>query len=208
LSQVRHSLTMDKPSGLSIMSATARQTDSRGRYNHPGPPMYSPPLSAHSVTDSLGGYCHLGHNGRQTSENPCGLALTFPPTDRSGPVRLFRRGNAGLDGRRPQRQTRGLELAAEHKTGTIPRDYADGNSCLIFGPDTPTTNPYNPLATPDVLDIVLTKNLTSPVYLTLCSALSSDYLPILIDTKCRSSSSTHWIALISGPLTGPTFKLT
>ena len=55
------------------------------------------------------------------------------------------------------------------------------------GPDTPTPNPYNPLATPDVLDIVVTKNLTSPVYLTLCSALSSDHLPVLIDTMCCSS---------------------
>src|SRR5215475_407826 len=71
--------------------------------------------------------------------------------------------------------------------GKLLRDYADGNSCLIFGPDTPTTNPYNPLATPDVLDIVITKNLTSPVYLTSCSALSSDHLPVLIDTTCRSS---------------------
>jgi hypothetical protein len=67
------------------------------------------------------------------------------------------------------------------------RDYADGNSCLIFGPYTPTTKPYNPLATPDVLDIVITKNLTSPVYLASCSALSSDHLPVLIDTTCRSS---------------------
>ena len=66
------------------------------------------------------------------------------------------------------------------------RDYADGN-CLIFGPNSPTTKPYNPLATPDVLDIVITKNLTSPVYLTSCSALSSDNLPVLIDTSCRSS---------------------
>ena len=65
--------------------------------------------------------------------------------------------------------------------------YADGNSCLIFGPDTPTTNPYNPLATPDVLDIVITKNLTFPVYLTSCSALSSDHLTVLIDTTCCSS---------------------
>jgi hypothetical protein len=70
--------------------------------------------------------------------------------------------------------------------GKLLRDYADGNSCLIFGPDTPT-NPYNPLLTPDVLDIVITKNLTSPVYLTSCSALSSDHLPVLIDTTCRSS---------------------
>jgi hypothetical protein len=32
-----------------------------------------------------------------------------------------------------------------------------------------------------------TKNLVIPVYLTTCSALSSDHLPILIDTRCRSS---------------------
>jgi hypothetical protein len=51
------------------------------------------------------------------------------------------------------------------RRGKLLRDYADGNSCLIFGPDTPTTDPYNPLVTPDVLDIVMTKNLTSPVYL-------------------------------------------
>jgi hypothetical protein len=36
------------------------------------------------------------------------------------------------------------------------RDYADENSCLIFGPDSPTTIPYNPSPTPDVLEIVVT----------------------------------------------------
>jgi endonuclease/exonuclease/phosphatase family metal-dependent hydrolase len=61
------------------------------------------------------------------------------------------------------------------------RDYPNENSCLIFGPDTPTTNPYNPSATPDVLDIVITKDLSSPVYPTSCSALSSGHLPVLID---------------------------
>jgi hypothetical protein len=40
------------------------------------------------------------------------------------------------------------------------RDYADGNSCLIFGRDTTTTNTYKLSATPDVLDIVITQNLT------------------------------------------------
>jgi hypothetical protein len=34
---------------------------------------------------------------------------------------------------------------------------------------------------------VITKNLTSPAYLTSCSALSSDHLSVLIDTTCRSS---------------------
>ena len=51
----------------------------------------------------------------------------------------------------------------------------------------PTPVPYNPSATPDVLDIAITKDLVSPVYLTTCSALSSDHFPILIDTQCRSS---------------------
>jgi hypothetical protein len=51
-----------------------------------------------------------------------------------------------------------LELAADHETGKLLRDYAGGNSCLIFGPGSPTTNPYKPLASPDVLDIVITKD--------------------------------------------------
>jgi hypothetical protein len=73
------------------------------------------------------------------------------------------------------------------RRGKLLRDYADKNSCLIFGPDNATTNPYNPSATPNVLDILITNDLSSPVYLTSCSALSSDHLPVLIDTTCRSS---------------------
>jgi hypothetical protein len=71
--------------------------------------------------------------------------------------------------------------------GKLLRDYADRHSCLIHGPDSPTTVFYNPSATPDVLDIALTKNLRTPVHLIACSALSSDHLPVLIDTTCRSS---------------------
>jgi hypothetical protein len=71
------------------------------------------------------------------------------------------------------------------------RDYADRHSCFIHGLDSPTTVPYNPSATPDVLDIAVTKNLLTPVHLTACSALSSDHLPILIDTTCRSSFLNH-----------------
>jgi len=86
------------------------------------------------------------------------------------------------------------------RRGKILREYADGNSCLIFGPDSPTTNPYNPLVTPDVLDIVITKNLSFPVYLTSYSALSSDHLPVLIDNSCRSS--------FHNPPDRPDFRLT
>jgi len=39
------------------------------------------------------------------------------------------------------------------RRGKLLRDYADENSCLIFGPDAPNTNPYRSNATPDVLDI-------------------------------------------------------
>jgi hypothetical protein len=86
------------------------------------------------------------------------------------------------------------------RSGKLLRDYTDENSCLIFGPDTPTTNPYNLSATPTVLDIAITQNLTFPVYLTSCSALSSDHLPVIIDTACRSS--------FQHPLDRPEFRRT
>jgi hypothetical protein len=73
------------------------------------------------------------------------------------------------------------------KKGRSLRPYADRNLCLIYGPSTPTTIPYTSSATPDVLDIVITRDLVFPVHLTTCSALSSDHLPVLIDTQCRSS---------------------
>ena len=44
-----------------------------------------------------------------------------------------------------------------------------------------------PFCHPDVLDVVVTKYLPTPVHLTACSALSSDHLPVLIDTRCRLS---------------------
>ena len=71
--------------------------------------------------------------------------------------------------------------------GKLLRDYADRHSCLKHGPDSPTTVPYNPSATPDGLGIAEAINLPTPVHLNACSALSLDQLPILIDTRCRSS---------------------
>jgi len=73
------------------------------------------------------------------------------------------------------------------RRGKFLRDYADENSCLIFGPDTPTTKPYNCSAIPYVLDIAIVKDLPFPLYLTSCSALSTNHLPVLIDKTCRSS---------------------
>jgi len=78
-------------------------------------------------------------------------------------------------------------LLLSTRRGKLLREYADENFCLIFGPDSPTTNPYNPFANPDFLDIVLTKRLSFPVYLTSSSALSSDHLPVLINTAYLST---------------------
>jgi hypothetical protein len=71
--------------------------------------------------------------------------------------------------------------------GKLLRYYADGNSCLIFGQDSPNKPTYNHSATPDVLDIVITIILSSSVVLTSCSTLSSEHLPVLIETGYRSS---------------------
>jgi hypothetical protein len=43
---------------------------------------------------------------------------------------------------------------------------------------------------PEVLDIVVIKDVVLVVNLTVCSAFSSDHLPLLIDTTCRSTSKT------------------
>ena len=102
------------------LSATAQTYWQLGQHSHLGPPWYNPPLCARSRPDPLGGYCHPNHIGQQTCVNPCNLPFAFPPTDWNGPNRLFRQGISGLDGWRPQRQTRGLELAAEHETGETP----------------------------------------------------------------------------------------
>jgi len=73
------------------------------------------------------------------------------------------------------------------RRGKLLREYADGNSCLIFGNRHPNHQTIQPLVTPDVLDIVITKKLSFTVHLISSSALSSDQLPVLIDTSCRSS---------------------
>jgi hypothetical protein len=59
------------------------------------------------------------------------------------------------------------------------RDYADENSCLIFGLDTPTTKPYSSSATPDVFDIAVTKE------------FRSRYIDFVLCTKLGSPPGTH-----------------
>ena len=52
----------------------------------------------------------------------------------------------------------------------------------------PNTVPYNPSATSDVPDIIITKDIVSLLYQTTYSALCSDHLLKLVDKQCRSSS--------------------
>jgi len=123
---------MGKPSGLPIMSAIA-QTDSWGGKAI----LVRRGLVHHSVP--VPGLTHLEAtaNSHWPAKRCYSLRITFrlSPIDPSGPDRLFRRRISGLDGWRPQRQTHAFELAAEHETGKLLHDYADENSCLIFGPD-------------------------------------------------------------------------
>jgi hypothetical protein len=49
-----------------------------------------------------------------------GLPFTLSPTDRSAPGRFFWRWVTGLTGRRPERQTCGLELTTDHEKGKTP----------------------------------------------------------------------------------------
>jgi len=102
----------------------------------PGPPWYSPPLSARSEPDPLGGYCHSSHNGRQTGKNPCEYPLAFPPTNRSGADRLFERGLPVLMPGELNAKHVDWNLQLSTRQGNLQSDYDDENSCLIFGPDT------------------------------------------------------------------------
>jgi hypothetical protein len=65
------------------------------------------------------------------------------------------------------------------------RDYAHKNACLIYGPDSPTSVPYQQNTNPHVLD-----GLCQGLRLTSASvypAFRSDHLHVLIDTTCRTS---------------------
>jgi len=64
---------------------------------------------------------------------------------------------------------------------------ANEYSCLIFRPDTPTTMPCNFFPIPVALDIVIAKDRFTLVYLTKCSGLNADQLPVLISTRYQSS---------------------
>jgi hypothetical protein len=103
----------------------------------------------------------------------------------------------------------GGDLNAKHRDwncrlttsrGSLLCDYANRNSSLVYGTDSPTTNPYNSNATPNVLDIVIVKDFVLPVHLTVCQALSSDhhlssptqYVEHLFTTHRTTPTSREW----------------
>ena len=166
------------------MSYTAQADRHANRqYNYSGPPWYSPPLNASFERNPLARYCHSSHIGRQTSENLCGLRFAFPLTDRRGTERLFRRRiNGDLNTKYVQ-----WNLRLNTRRGKLLLEYANENTSLSFGPDTQIINPSNPSATPDLLDNVIKKNLSSTLYLTSYSAVRTYQIPVLTHKACRSS---------------------
>ena len=122
---------------------------------------------------------HTCHVSLRTDGTPGGLPFSIPDLSTCLPWRLCSRS----DGRWPWCQWN----SKLNKQGNDPAWVRHWKFLFDLGQDTPTTVSCNSSATPDVLDILLTKNLVTPVYLTTCSTLSSEHLPILIDTQCRST---------------------
>jgi hypothetical protein len=151
------------------------------------------PLSARFGPDPLGGYRYPGQSGRRTGESPCDLPLVFPPTDRNGPDRLFRRAFADL---------KASDLNAKHvdwnsgvstRRAKLLRDYADAKSCLIFGPEVPN---HQPIKTPPPPRCLRHRDNKETFYLGL-----SD---IVLCPKLGSPTCTHrnYVSIILSPPTG------
>ena len=71
--------------------------------------------------------------------------------------------------------------------GVLLREFASTNSCIVYGPVSTTTFHSCPKVIPDVLDVVVVKDLVLPGNLTVCSALSSGHFPVTVDLRGRSS---------------------
>jgi len=119
----------------------------RRGHSHPDPTCYRRPLSARSVQDPFAGYCHSSNIGRQAGENSLVLPFAFPPTDRSGTDRLFRRNLPVLLAGDLNAKQVECKSRLNTRRWNLLHDYGDENSYLIFRPDTLTTNPFNYSAT-------------------------------------------------------------
>jgi hypothetical protein len=83
----------------------------------------------------------------------------------------------------------------------LPCDYANEYTCLIYGPDTPSTIPYNSFSAFDVVDVVLTLAVATP-----CMGRAPHWFWITclyLETQCVTYLfSTYQTATISGGRTG------
>ena len=152
---MRNSLSLIKPSGLPTISATAQTDRKRGRYSQPSPPWYSPPLSA------VPGLTHFEVTAVQVilAGRPFKILAAYLSPSRpligADLTTCFGGGLPVLMAGDLNAKYVDWNSRLTKRRGKLLRDYADENSCLIFGPETPTTNPYNNSATPDVLDIAV-----------------------------------------------------
>lgn len=64
--------------------------------------------------------------------------------------------------------------------GQMLQQHAENHNYQVIGPDSPTHIPTNPTHQPDVLDIVLHKNLPCPINLEVLYELDCQHLPLLI----------------------------
>jgi hypothetical protein len=71
--------------------------------------------------------------------------------------------------------------------GSLLRDYANRNPCMICGPKFPTMAPNTHNKPPDILDKVVVKVFVLAVHLTVCPPLNSDHLTVLNDAIYKSS---------------------
>lgn len=77
-------------------------------------------------------------------------------------------------------------------------DYAVNNSLTIHSPDEPTHYPYRSDHNPDILDIIVTRNFTTPVHQNVICELNSDHLPVLVTFTTSLLHKQSYPRLING----------
>lgn len=77
-----------------------------------------------------------------------------------------------------------------NKNGRILRNYADTNHLAIIGPDEPT-HYHHAGFLPDVLDILIAKNINIPMDLATVSELNSDHNPVIVHINNPTDRDTN-----------------
>jgi hypothetical protein len=167
--------------------------DSGRRHSDPSPQGHRSSRCSSLGSAAPGGYCHTPCVEDQNSKTRGGLSLTHTTLDGVGPDLVYkRRIPVFLAGDLNAKHTDWNSRLTTAK-GLLLRDYANRNSFLIYGPDSPTMAPYTHNATPDVIDIVVVKDFVLPVHVCLyCTQLESP-----------ASSDRHHMPIILSKPTGP-----